>query len=86
LASDPVSAMLTLVAAAGAWPILACTHLHLTQSPLDRALAQAICGSHAFGGGEILGHCPACYAGLAVFLGAATALSQRLRVAAQAAR
>jgi hypothetical protein len=78
-ALDPIDAGLALIAATGAWPILACAYLHITQSPLERAFAHAaICGSHAFASVEILGHCPACYVGLAAFLGATLMLSQRL--------
>ena len=68
-----------LLAAFSAWPIVACE----IRTPLERALAQgAMCGGHALGGGEILGHCPACYAGLAGFVLAMWALSRQLRPAA----
>lgn len=88
LIADPVNALLSLIAAASTWPIIACAVDHMTQSPLQRLLASgsAICGMHGFGGGEIMGHCPACYVGAAAFIAALSALSRRIRAAAVVAR
>ena len=67
-----------LLAAASGWPIVACA----VRTPLERALAHgALCGGHALGGGEILSHCPACYAGLAGFALVMWALSRQARTA-----
>jgi hypothetical protein len=71
-----------LLAAISAWPIIACA----MRTPLERALSEgAPCGGHALGGGEILGHCPACYVGLAGFVLAMWSLSRRT-LAARPAR
>ena len=59
---------LSLGACASTLPIVACEIQKAAQSPLERALAHgALCGQQMLGGAEILGHCPACYGGLAGF-------------------
>lgn len=58
------------VVGAAAWPTTLCAITDATASPLQRALQTSWCGSgpQAL---EILGHCPACWAGAAAFLLAA---------------
>lgn len=55
-----------LVGAAAAWPSVLCFLTDAMASPLDRALRTSFCGGavQAF---EVLGHCPACWAGSATF-------------------
>jgi hypothetical protein len=52
------------LAAIGAWPVIACAALHATHTELP---ADAWCGP-APHSAEILGHCPACWAGAALAL------------------
>lgn len=62
-----------LASAGAAWPNVLCFLTESLASPYERAIATAWCG-----GGpqpyELLGHCPACWAGGAVLLAAAAIL------------
>jgi hypothetical protein len=72
------AAAATMLAAAAAWPSMACALAGLGASPYDRALANAWCGAAPHGAYEVLGHCPACWAG-ATLLAALAALVMRRR-------
>lgn len=60
--------------AAAAWPSLVGWFTWATQTPLERALADAWCGAPVHEAGEWLGHCAACWAGSLTFAAAALAL------------
>lgn len=67
-----------------AWPSALCALTSLAATPYERALGAAYCGAgpQAL---EILGHCPACWAGAGAFLIAAAVLAApRARTAARA--
>lgn len=55
-----------LVGAAAAWPSVLCFLTDALASPIARATRTSLCGGavQAF---EVLGHCPACWAGSATF-------------------
>ncbi len=61
--------------AAALWPNLVCAWSSLSRSPLERALDASWCsaGAHAQ---DMLGHCPACWIGVALAV-ALTHLSTR---------
>lgn len=56
-----------LLAAIGAWPIIACAIQKLVNDPASHS---AWCGAPPDAPYELLGHCPACWAGAALMLGA----------------
>lgn len=60
-----------LLAAAIAWPTMACALAGLAASPYERALASAWCGPAPHAPLEVLGHCPACWLGAAMLAAAA---------------
>jgi hypothetical protein len=66
-----------LLAAAVAWPMLACALADLAASPYERALASAWCGAAPHAPLEVMGHCPACWLGAAML---ATAALMALRL------
>ncbi len=71
----------SILAAAGTvWPAALCAATDALRSPYQRALDAAWCGAGQ-ARFEVLGHCPACWAGAAAFLlGAALMLfSQQAR-------
>jgi hypothetical protein len=70
--ANSVSTASVLAASAAAWPSVLCSLIDLVASPYERELNAAWCGGGraAF---EVLGHCPACWAGSAMFLTAALA-------------
>ena len=76
----------TLLASAGAlWPTAFCAATDAMLTPYQRALDAAWCGGSqaTF---EVLGHCPACWAGAAAFLiAAALMLSPSRQLRPQAA-
>jgi len=61
----------TMIAAGAAWPALACALADLGASRYERALAAAWCGAAPHSAYEVLGHCPACWAGAALLAGLA---------------
>lgn len=63
------------LAAAGAiWPWIVGAVSNLFLTPYERALRTAWCGIAPHARFEVLGHCPACWAGSAAFVLAALAL------------
>ncbi len=69
----------TLVAAGAAWPSAYGALTFLAMSPLERTLSSSWCGAAPHRALEILGHCPACWAGAAAFMlaGAVLLLSRQ---------
>jgi len=66
-----------LAAAGTVWPAALCTITDAMRSPYQRALDAAWCGAGQ-ARFEVLGHCPACWAGAAaLLLAAAVMLSHR---------
>lgn len=63
-----------LVATGAAWPWIVGAVSNLFLSPYERALRSAWCGLAPHARVEVLGHCPACWAGSAAFVLAALAL------------
>jgi hypothetical protein len=64
----------SLLAGAGAvWPSTLCAITDAAKTPYQRALDAAWCGAGQ-AQFEVLGHCPACWAGAAAFLIAALAV------------
>lgn len=63
-----------LVMAGAAWPWVVGAASALFLSPYERAVRAAWCGVAPHAQWEMLGHCPACWAGSAAFLGAAVVL------------
>jgi hypothetical protein len=57
--------MMVLVAAAGAWPIVACA---MQRSRAVLNASDAWCGALPQVGFEVLGHCPACWVGAAAIV------------------
>lgn len=70
-----VAAASALTAAGLAWPTLLCAATDAMLTPYQRALSASWCGQGQ-ATLEILGHCPACWAGTAAFLLAAIAVLQ----------
>lgn len=66
--SARTNTVLALLAAAGAWPTALCTLTETMASPLQRAMQTAWCGAAPQ---TMLGHCPACWSGMAAFMLAA---------------
>lgn len=59
---------LACFAVAGAWPWITTALENALMSPLQRATREAICGSPFHTGFELMGHCPACWAGSTVLI------------------
>lgn len=78
-----------LFAAAMAWPEIMSRLSQLLATPLQRATHDAWCGAPIHAQAELLGHCPACWAGAALLasLGAFLLMAaMRTRPSAAAAR
>lgn len=59
-----------LAGAAALWPVALCTLEALTRTPLERALAESVCGE-LLSTSAGMSHCAACYGGAATLLLAA---------------
>jgi hypothetical protein len=65
---------LALFAAAVAWPSFVGAAANLGMSPLERGLRESWCGVAPHPDFALLGHCPACWVGVAVLAGAGAML------------